>query len=100
MFIFKKRLKIEKNNAAKRMGSSLQEMKKKAAPLSDGKRWGGTGQLTENMINNMQKYYYTAIKNNLGNVEATRQMYGLHSITAPQLMLNPITTIAQVGVGT
>ena len=36
------------------MGSSLQELKKKEAPLSDGKGWGGTEWLTENMTNNMQ----------------------------------------------
>lgn len=55
------------------MGSSLRELKKKAPPLSDGKDWGGAGRLTENTMKNMQKYYYRAIKNNLGNVEATQR---------------------------
>ena len=61
------------NHVSKRIGSSLRELKKKAPPLSDGKGWGGAGRVTENTMKNMQKYYYRAIKNNLGNVEATQR---------------------------
>ena len=55
----------------KRMGSALRTYKNnsKGRLLSDGKSVGGTGRLTDKVVDHIQTYYGYAIRNNKGNQE-------------------------------
>ena len=56
----------------KRMGSCLRAMKKHMGDtkLSDGKKIGGRGKLTDKRIDSLQVYYGKAIKNNTNSIAA------------------------------
>ena len=54
----------------KRMGSALRSYKngRRGTKLSDGKGVGGTGRLTDAVVDRMQTHYGYAIRNNKGNI--------------------------------
>ena len=56
----------------KRMGTALRNLKVKCRgkKLADGKTIGGTGRLTDKVINSLQNYYGDAIRRNKGDVQA------------------------------
>ena len=55
----------------KKMGSRICSLKKRLGKtqLSDGKRIGGRGRLTDKVIDNLQVYYGKAIRNNTQSIE-------------------------------
>ena len=59
----------------KRLGSGLREYKRKnkGSKLSDGKEIGGKGRLTDKVIDRMQNYYGSAIRNSTGNKDAMKK---------------------------
>ena len=58
----------------KRVGTRLRNLKKSSKKiLSDGKKLGGAGRLTENVINTLQNYYGKAIRQNIGNLYAMKK---------------------------
>lgn len=61
------------DHVQKRLGSRLRRMKKdkKKIKLKDGKGLGGKGRLTDEEIDNLQRYYGLAIRRNL---ESTKSM--------------------------
>ena len=56
----------------KRMGTALRNLKSqyRGQKLADGKTIGGTGRLTDKVINSLQNYYGDAIRRNKGDVQA------------------------------
>ena len=50
------------------------KIKSKGSKLSDGKEVGGTGQLTDSTIDNMQTYYGYTIRSNKGNTEEIQKV--------------------------
>lgn len=58
----------------KRLGTRLRKLKKiKKEKLSDGKGLGGKGRLTDDKIDNLQRYYGLAIRNNPTSVDNMRR---------------------------
>ena len=59
----------------KRLGSGLREYKRKneGSKLSDSKEIGAKGRLTDKVIDKMQNYYGSAIRNNTGNKDAMKK---------------------------
>ena len=59
----------------KRIGTALREFKnkRKSCKLSDGKYVGGKGRLTKVVIDNIQNYYGSAIRNNKGSIDGMKQ---------------------------
>ena len=57
----------------KRLGTALRKLKKdlKGQKLDDGKPVGGAGRLTDGMIDTLQQYYGMAIRDNVGDLQAT-----------------------------
>ena len=55
----------------KRMGTNLLNKKKEYCKrkLSDGRKIGGAGRLTEKLCDNLQRYYGQAIQDNLGDLD-------------------------------
>ena len=57
----------------KGVGTRLRNLKSSKAILSDGKKLGRAGRLTENVINTLQNYYSKAIRQNIGNLYAMKK---------------------------
>ncbi|XP_065684393.1 uncharacterized protein LOC136096747 [Hydra vulgaris] len=58
----------------KRVGPRLRNLKKSSKEiLTDGKKLGGAGRLTENVINALQNYYGKAIRQNTGSLCAMKK---------------------------
>ena len=59
----------------KRIGTALREFKnkRKSCKLSDGKYVGGKGRLTKVVIDNIQNYYGSAIRNSKGSIDGMKQ---------------------------
>jgi len=57
----------------KRLGTRLRTIRKDKKVLSDGKKIGGKGRLTDKMINKMQNYYGMAIRQNKGALYAMKK---------------------------
>ena len=58
----------------KRVGTRLRNLTKSSKEiLSDGKKLGGAGRLTENVNNTLQNYYGKAIRQNIGNLYAIKK---------------------------
>ncbi len=70
------------------MGTRLRKLKTSLAKkdLSDGKRIGGKGRLTDQIIDNLQNYYGLAIRQNKNNLEGMINdvMAGLYHIASSQ----------------
>eukprot|EP00795_Rhopilema_esculentum_P000086 gene86-9701_t len=62
----------------KRMGTRLRNLRKSFSgqKLSDGKRIGGKGRLTDKVINTIQNYYGLAIRQNVGQLYAMKKAVG------------------------